>query len=145
MGIGEWYIMADESPDIRLSKMSNRRLKEKPFDIVNLEVMTIPAISKNKFDSSQIEKEIIDFIKDKKFNKRYGKFARLIIYLEFHHKDIKLGFLHEIIKKVKSNPFFQFWLFFFSSPDLLRFDIAEIYPNINLITVSRVQDKDLLF
>jgi len=145
MGLGEYYIMATEAPDIYLTKKTDRGFKKKPFDLVKLEIMTIPAHEKDKFDRVRIERDIIRFIKSKKFTTRYGKFIHLLVYLAFTHKKIKLTFLHEEIKKIKTNPFFQIWLFFFSSPDLLDFDIVEIYPSINQTTLSFAKDKHLIF
>ena len=145
MGLGEYYIMATEAPDIYLTKKTDRGFKKKPFDLVKLEIMTIPAHEKDKFAQLRIERDVIRFIKSKKFTTRYGKFIHLVVYLAFTHKKIKLTFLHEEIKKIKANPFFQIWLFFFSSPDLLDFDIVEIYPSINQTTFSFAEDRHFLF
>lgn len=144
MGQGEWSIMADEAPDIYIGKFSNRELKEKPFDVTGIELMVIPEIEKNKFNKSEIEKEVVDFIRDKKFHKRYGKFTRLIVQLDFSNQNIQLDLIHNFIKKIKPNPFFQIWLLFFTN-DPSNFEVVEIYPGLNRTMVNRNQDKDLLF
>lgn len=70
----EWMIKAQDSPDIILVKQSARSFDSKHLDAVMLEIMEIPEYARSVL-GDDIELGIAEFIKNKKFNKRYEKGA----------------------------------------------------------------------
>ena len=80
----EWMIKSQDSPDTLLVKRNTDDWSKKFLNVIALEIMRIPEQAKKSF-GSDIENDIAEFIKEKKFNKRYEGIPHLLIHLDFNH------------------------------------------------------------
>ncbi|MFA6145931.1 MAG: hypothetical protein WC697_01185 [Patescibacteria group bacterium] len=140
----EWMIKAQDNPDILLVKHNADSFNKKPFDAVALEIMQIPERAKKTF-SQDIEKDIAEFIRDKKFNKRYGEKPHLLIHFNFNQMGLKLKMISEILYSFPNNPFHQIWIRANTDSTFRIMNISMVYPKFTPVQIDMLKEQHLLF
>lgn len=141
----EWVVKGQDNPDILLISRSGQGFREKPFRAINLEVMQVPQQSKDKMNQSSVEVDVAQFIKEKKFLKRYGPYPHLIVHLDFNHMGFKLETLSEEIRKLPGNPFHQVWIRATTDPTFSTMVLTQIYPDFFTVKFDVRKDISLYF
>lgn len=124
----KWFIISQESPDILLIKKNLDALNQKPFDAVPVEVMQIPIDALEEI-GEDVEVGIANFIRKKKFNKRYHSNTALLVHLNFNaERIIYFDKIANEINKFVDNPFHQIWLRANTDPTHASQNASRIYP-----------------
>ncbi|MFA4998720.1 MAG: hypothetical protein WC514_01750 [Candidatus Paceibacterota bacterium] len=133
----EWAIKSQDSPDIILVKRNDRGLYDKPFDALAFEIMEIPEQEKQNF-GLDIERGIAEFIKDKKFMKRYldKEKIHLFVYFNFNQMGINLQKVSEILQSFLNNPYHQIWIRTNTDPTKKLLNVTLIYPKFRQVDID---------
>jgi hypothetical protein len=141
----EWMIKGQDQPDIILAKPNSQEWLRKPFYGVQLEVMEIPQLIREKW-SDKIAQQAAGFIKKTKFDLRFGSDAHLLVLLRFDAKNLDINELAIEIKKLSGNPYQQIWVMALTDPEGDTFMIANIHPSYKFVSVDLNKEaKDLLY
>ena len=140
----EWMIKPQDNPDILLIRTNNNRFNEKPIDAAPLEIMQIPEEVLKSFNND-IENKVAEFIKEKKFNKRYGNEAHLLVHLNFNLMGFNLKKLSERLKSFSNNPFHQIWTRANTDPSSSTMNISQVYPNFSAVEIDFIKEKNLYY
>jgi hypothetical protein len=141
----KWLIKAQDNPDILLVKINdNRFFNEKPIDAISLEIMQVPVQIIKGF-TDNIEDKIAEFIKEKKFNKRYGNKPHLLIHLNFDYEGFDLEKLSKKLISLSNNPFYQIWIRTNTDPAFSTMNIAIVYPRYSAIDIDFKKERNLYY
>ena len=140
----EWMIKSQDSPDIILAKPSNRSWFEKPTDAIKLEIMDIPQVERERWQGD-ITQEFTDFVKKKKFLKRFGPYTHLLIVLNFKEKDLDIEKISKQIKVLPNNPYHQIWFTAGITQDFSILKVGLIYPEYITTTIDKLKEPSLFF
>jgi hypothetical protein len=131
----EWMIKPQDNPDILFIKRNDNNFNKKPFDVISLEVMQIPEQVMKNFDNN-IEEKMAEFIKEKKFNKRYGNLTHLLVHLNFNYMGFKLKKLSDKLCSFEGNPFPQIWIRTNTEPSSKTINISMVYPEYSTTEIN---------
>jgi len=140
----EWMIKAQDYPDIVLVKKNSRSFNEKHLDAVMLEIMEIPENARANL-GNDIELGIAEFIKKKKFNKRYEGIPHLLVHLNINQLALNLKRVSELLNSFSANPFHQIWVRSNADPNSQIMDISLLTPEFHQTKIDFVNDRDLYF
>jgi hypothetical protein len=139
-----WMIKAQDSPDIVLVKIGDRSLKEKYIlDMLQVEIMSIPEEEKQQWEDN-FTKSLVDFIKNKKFTKRYGS-CELLIALEFTQPSVPFIDISKEIIKIKDNPYNSIAITAITSEDSTEVTVIRIHPSFSRIDFNLVTEENLWY
>ena len=139
-----WMIKAQDSPDIVLVKTGNRSFKEKYIlDMLQVEVMSIPEKEKRHWEDN-FSKSLVDFIKNKKFTKRYGS-CELLITLNFTQLGVPFVDISKEIIKIEDNPYNSIAITAITSEDSTEATVIKIYPTFSRIDFNLVTEPNLWY
>jgi hypothetical protein len=139
-----WMIRTQDNPDILLSKINNKSLKKKGiFDILQVEIMTIPENESNKWNNSFVS-SLVDFIKDKKFNKRYGQ-CELLISLNITKMGVPFIDISNEIAKIDNNPYNSIEITAMTNEDSTDVTVIRIYPSFSKIDFSLAEEPNIWY
>lgn len=140
----KWMIKGQDSPDIILAKVSSRSFKDNHLDAVYLEIMEIPEFARKEL-GGDIEPGIAEFIKEKKFIKRYEKAAHLLVHFNIQQMGLDLKKVSEMLRSFKDNPFHQVWSRINTDAQSQVMDISLLTPEFQQTKIDLVNDKEMFF
>lgn len=139
-----WMIKAQDNPDIVLAKMGDRSLKEKYIlDILQVEIMTIPEEARQSW-VNDFTTSLVDFIKKKKFDKRYGS-CELLISLDITQPSVPFSDISKEIIKIKNNPYNSIVITAITSEDSTNVTVIRIYPAFSRIDFNLVNEPNIWY
>ena len=138
-----WMVKAQDNPDIVLVKTSKRSFKEKYIlDMFQVEIMSIPEEAKQQW-KNDFSKSLVDFIKNKKFTKRYGS-CELLVALEFTQLGVPFVDISKEIVKIKDNPYNSIAITAITSEDSIEMTVIRVYPSFSRIDF-KITETDLWY
>jgi len=142
--LGKWYIKSDEAPDIKLHKFNEQIAKGGQGFFQDIEIMFIVERVTSQWIEN-IETEITNFIKDKKFLKSYGHNTSLFVSISFNQiVKIKFDNINELFRK-DDVPFKQIWILSKTPKDEEEYNIFEVYPYRNNMIFNFNIDRKYFF
>jgi len=135
----EWMIKSQDSPDIVLVKISNRFFYNHPFDGLRLEIMEISEKEKQGFGEN-VEGEVAEYIRNKKFMKRYQAGTCLLVHFNFNQMGFDLKKVSEKLQSFPNNPYNEIWTRLNASPNAELMNISRLYPEFLRIDIDVVKE-----
>jgi hypothetical protein len=139
-----WMIKAQDAPDIILVKKSSREFSDKPFDAIMLEIMEIPEHARQEL-GEDIEVGIANFIRTKKFNKRYEGIPHLLVHINLNQQNLNLNRVSSTLQAFSDNPFHNIWSRANADPSSHVMDISLLTPEFIQTQFDFAQDRELMF
>jgi hypothetical protein len=127
-----WMIKVQDNPDIVLVKTSERSFKKKYIlDILQVEIMTIPEEARQQW-KNDFTTSLVDFIKNKKFIKRYGS-CELLVALDFTQLGVPFVDISKEVMKIEDNPYNSIAITAITSEDSTEMTVIRIHPSFSRI------------
>ena len=140
----QWMIKIQDNPDVIIFKVNNGSIKSNFMDAVQLEIMTIPEVAKKQWDGNNFIGSLLKFIREKKFNKRYG-LCSLMVNLDFDHQAIDLKQASNFLAGYKgTNPYERIFITAITSQDLKTVSVIQIHPDFSK-TDFNIDEEGLLY
>lgn len=133
----ELMIYAQDSPDIILALPGVGQLKKRTIPGFKLEVMEIPQEEFDKWPEDFLP-NMVTFMEEKKFNKRYGDPCSLIVYLNFDHnvQGINISELHRKISSIANNPYNSIFVTINIQVPSQQIGVFQVYPKLGVCEFS---------
>lgn len=140
----QWMIKIQDNPDVVIFKVNNGSIKSNFMDAVQLEIMAIPEVAKKQWNGGNFVGSLLKFIREKKFNKRYG-ICSLMVNLDFDHQSIGLKQASNFLTIYKgNNPYERIFITAITSQDLKTVSVIQIYPDFSKIDFN-IDEEGLLY
>lgn len=127
----QWMIKIQDNPDTIIFKVNNTSIKGDFMNAIRLEIMMIPEIAKKQWDSGTFIPSLLKFIREKKFQKRYG-LCSLMVRLDFDQQGVDFTAVSNFLSNYKgTNPYERIFITAITSADLKTISVIQIHPSFS--------------